>query len=35
VRTAAPDVGEHTEEVLAELGYSAAEIGRLRDARVV
>jgi formyl-CoA transferase len=35
VRTAAPDVGEHTDEVLAELGYSAAEIGHLREARVV
>jgi formyl-CoA transferase len=35
VRTAAPETGEHTDEVLGELGYSAAEITRLRDARVV
>jgi formyl-CoA transferase len=27
-----PLLGEHTEEVLGELGYSAAEIGALKDA---
>jgi formyl-CoA transferase len=35
VRTAAPETGEHTDEVLAELGYSAQDIARLREQRVV
>lgn len=35
VRGRAPTVGEHTEEILAELGYSAAQIEALRDAGVV
>jgi crotonobetainyl-CoA:carnitine CoA-transferase CaiB-like acyl-CoA transferase len=35
VQSAAPDAGEHTDEVLAELGYSAADIKRLHDASVV
>ncbi len=35
VRTAAPDAGEHTEAVLGELGYSAAEIAALRRDKVV
>jgi formyl-CoA transferase len=30
VRTPSPEAGEHTDEVLAELGYAAAEIGELR-----
>ncbi len=30
-----PELGEHTEEVLAELGYSAEEIQELRQARVL
>jgi crotonobetainyl-CoA:carnitine CoA-transferase CaiB-like acyl-CoA transferase len=35
VRRAAPTQGEHTDEVLAELGYSADEIKKLRDAGAV
>jgi len=30
-----PELGEHTEEVLAELGYSTEEIQELRQARVL
>ena len=32
---ATPELGEHTDEVLAELGYSPAEVGSLRQASVV
>jgi crotonobetainyl-CoA:carnitine CoA-transferase CaiB-like acyl-CoA transferase len=35
VRTPAPDVGEHTDEVLGELGFSADDIARLRRDKVV
>jgi formyl-CoA transferase len=35
VRTAAPDPGEHTEEILGELGFSAEDVARLRRAEVV
>jgi len=35
VRTAAPDVGEHTDEVLGELGFSADDVARLRRDKVV
>ena len=34
-RTAAPMRGEHTDEILRECGYSAAEIVRLRDKKAV
>ncbi|NBW25976.1 MAG: formyl-CoA transferase, partial [Betaproteobacteria bacterium] len=30
-----PLLGEHTEEVLAQLGYSSAEIGSLRESKVI
>jgi len=32
---ATPEVGEHTDEILAELGYSAADIRGLRERRVI
>jgi crotonobetainyl-CoA:carnitine CoA-transferase CaiB-like acyl-CoA transferase len=35
VRMPAPDTGEHTDEILAELGFSAAEIAALRAEKVV
>ncbi len=35
IRHRAPTLGEHTEEVLGEIGYSAEEIGCLREAGVV
>ena len=35
VRAGAPDLGEHTDDVLAELGYSATEIAAMRDARAI
>jgi crotonobetainyl-CoA:carnitine CoA-transferase CaiB-like acyl-CoA transferase len=35
VRTPSPDAGGHTDEVLAELGYSPAEIGELRSQTVI
>ncbi len=35
VRTAAPDLGQHTEEVLLDLGYSWEDMERLRTAGVI
>jgi crotonobetainyl-CoA:carnitine CoA-transferase CaiB-like acyl-CoA transferase len=35
VRTATPEAGEHTDEVLHELGYSDADIAQLRSDKVV
>jgi crotonobetainyl-CoA:carnitine CoA-transferase CaiB-like acyl-CoA transferase len=35
VRTPSPDLGDHTDEVLAGLGYSPAEIERLRREEVI
>ena len=35
VRTPAPLLGEHNDEILTQLGYSEAEVARLRAARVV
>jgi crotonobetainyl-CoA:carnitine CoA-transferase CaiB-like acyl-CoA transferase len=35
IRHRPPTLGEHTDTILAELGFSAAEIGKMRDARAV
>lgn len=35
VRSAAPDCGEHTEEILLEVGYTPADITRLQDSHIV
>ena len=35
IRTQAPKLGEHTEDVLREVGYSDADIQRLRSAGTV
>ena len=35
MRNATPEVGEHTEEILKELGYGAATIHQLRDQEIV
>jgi crotonobetainyl-CoA:carnitine CoA-transferase CaiB-like acyl-CoA transferase len=35
IRHRAPTLGEHTEEILGELGYDAATIASLREAGVV
>jgi formyl-CoA transferase len=35
IRAAAPHTGEHTDQVLGELGLGAAEIKALRDKQVV
>ena len=35
IRTRAPTLGEHTDQIMRELGYSDAEIAELREKRVV
>jgi formyl-CoA transferase len=35
IRSAAPKLGEHTDQVLAEVGYSAEEIRKLREKQIV
>ena len=35
IRSAAPGLGEHTDEILASLGYSAPQISALRTARII
>jgi len=35
VRTASPDIGQHTDEILGELGFSPDDIKGLRKDKVV
>ena len=35
IRSRAPTLGEHTDQIMNELGYSAEEISDLREKRVV
>jgi crotonobetainyl-CoA:carnitine CoA-transferase CaiB-like acyl-CoA transferase len=35
IRTAPPSLGEHSAEVLAELGFEAGEIARMREDGVI
>jgi crotonobetainyl-CoA:carnitine CoA-transferase CaiB-like acyl-CoA transferase len=35
VRSPAPTLGQHTDEILGELGYAAADIAAMRDSRIV
>jgi crotonobetainyl-CoA:carnitine CoA-transferase CaiB-like acyl-CoA transferase len=35
IRRPAPEIGEHTEEILGELGYAQEEIDRLRKMGVI
>ena len=35
LRTPAPLLGQHTQDILAELGYDSAKIARLRDSKVI
>ena len=34
-RSVAPELGEHTDEILHEIGYSAERVAELREARVI
>jgi formyl-CoA transferase len=35
IRTKAPKLGEHTDEVLREVGYNAADIAKLKEQRII
>jgi crotonobetainyl-CoA:carnitine CoA-transferase CaiB-like acyl-CoA transferase len=35
VRRGAPDIGQHTEEILAELGFDDGQVQALRDAAAI
>jgi len=35
IKTATPERGEHTDEVLKEFGYSAADIAAMRSKKIV
>jgi crotonobetainyl-CoA:carnitine CoA-transferase CaiB-like acyl-CoA transferase len=35
VKAPAPELGQHTEEILLELGYSWENIGKLKEQKVI
>jgi len=35
VRREAPELGQHTEEILLELGYTCDDIAKLKDEKVI
>jgi crotonobetainyl-CoA:carnitine CoA-transferase CaiB-like acyl-CoA transferase len=35
IRRRAPQLGEHTDEILGEIGYTGDQVARLRDRKVI
>ena len=35
IKTSAPQIGQHTEEILLELGYSWQDIGNFKEQKVI